>query len=61
MSIQGPGLLANARMYAVSEVARTAWQSVFEWLSDRSGVPLTVIDYPPPSPLADLWRRPNLG
>jgi ABC-type phosphate/phosphonate transport system substrate-binding protein len=48
-------------MYAVSEAARVAWQSIFEWLSDRSGVPLTVIDHPPPARLADLWRRPKLG
>jgi ABC-type phosphate/phosphonate transport system substrate-binding protein len=61
MSTQGPCLRANARMYAVSEAARNAWQSIFEWMSDRSGVPLTLIDYPPPSPLGDLWRRPNLG
>jgi ABC-type phosphate/phosphonate transport system substrate-binding protein len=56
-----PSLVANARMYAVSEPAKAAWRNIFAWLSDRSGVPLAVLDYPPPSPLADLWSRPQLG
>ena len=54
-------LLANARMYAVTKPAKAAWQSIFQWLSDRSGVLLTVIEHPPPSPLAELWAWPGLG
>jgi ABC-type phosphate/phosphonate transport system substrate-binding protein len=54
-------LVANARMYAVTEVAAAGWRSIFRWLAQRSGVELALLDHPPPAPLNDLWRRPDLG
>jgi ABC-type phosphate/phosphonate transport system substrate-binding protein len=54
-------LLTNARMYAVTEPAKAAWQSIFRWLADRSGVALAPIEHPPPAPLSELWARPGLG
>lgn len=54
-------LVANARMYAVTEKSSAAWRGIFEWLSDRSGIPLVMVDYPPPAPLEEFWRRADLG
>ncbi|WJR81291.1 PhnD/SsuA/transferrin family substrate-binding protein [Bradyrhizobium sp. NP1] len=54
-------LLANARMYAVTDEAADAWAHIFEWLSDRTGVALRLVDHPPPAKLSDLWQRPHLG
>jgi ABC-type phosphate/phosphonate transport system substrate-binding protein len=57
----GLELVANARMYAVTEAARAAWTSIFVWLSQRTGVSLRLLDHPPPRPLSELWRRDDLG
>lgn len=54
-------LVANARMYAVADVAAAGWRAIFGWLAKRSGVPLRVLDHPPPAPLSELWGRPDLG
>jgi ABC-type phosphate/phosphonate transport system substrate-binding protein len=54
-------LVANARMYAVNEAVRAAWAALFALVSQRSGVPLTVIDHAAPAPLEELWRRGDLG
>ncbi len=57
-----PGtLVACARMYCVSPPAAAAWRALLEWIADRSGVALEVIDYPPPAPLEALWSRPDVG
>jgi hypothetical protein len=54
-------LVANARMYAVDAPVEALWRRLFGWIAMRSGVPLEVIDYPPPAPLEALWRRADLG
>jgi ABC-type phosphate/phosphonate transport system substrate-binding protein len=54
-------LIANARMYAVTDASRAAWESIFAWLSTHAGVPLDLLAYPPPAPLSELWRRSDLG
>jgi ABC-type phosphate/phosphonate transport system substrate-binding protein len=54
-------LAANARMYAVTEEADHAWREIFEWLSDRTGIGLRLIDYPPPARLSALWSSSQLG
>lgn len=54
-------LIANARMYAATDVARQHWRNLFAWISERSGVPLEAIDHAAPAPLEDLWSRDDLG
>lgn len=54
-------LLANARMYAITDASIMAWRNIFAWLLERSGVPLMEVDHPPPASLDELWRRPDLG
>ena len=53
--------VANARMYSVSPGAASAWNELFEWLAQESGVDLRVIDHSFPALLSDLWSRPDLG
>jgi ABC-type phosphate/phosphonate transport system substrate-binding protein len=53
--------VANARMYAVTEVAARGWRRIFEWVAERAGVDLTPIEHSPPAPLTELWGRPDLG
>jgi ABC-type phosphate/phosphonate transport system substrate-binding protein len=48
-------------MYSVNPGAASAWKELFEWLARTSGVDLRVIDHAFPSPLAELWSRPDLG
>ena len=55
------GLIANARMYAVTPAAEAAWRTILERAAARSGVPLTYMPYPAPAPLEALWRREDLG
>ena len=52
---------ANARMYAIDDDVAAHWKRLFEWVSERAGVPLHVVDHPPPRPLHALWRRDDLG
>lgn len=51
--------VANARMYSVSPEVIDLWRELLSAIIARSGVPATVIDYPPPSPLNELWSRPD--
>jgi ABC-type phosphate/phosphonate transport system substrate-binding protein len=53
--------VTNARMYSVDGGAASAWKELFEWLARASGVDLRVIDHAFPTPLAELWSRPDLG
>jgi ABC-type phosphate/phosphonate transport system substrate-binding protein len=54
-------LVANARMYAPNRATSEAWAALFDLVSQRSGVPLTVIAHAAPAPLEELWRREDLG
>lgn len=54
-------LVANARMYGVNPEARAAWADLFAWLSQVSGVGLSVVAHAYPAPLRDLWTRPDLA
>jgi ABC-type phosphate/phosphonate transport system substrate-binding protein len=56
-----PTLVANARMYAVTPSVRDAWRTLFEWVSRRSGVPLTYVEHAAPAPLEELWSRDDLA
>ena len=54
-------LIANARMYAVTPAAETAWRDLLAHVAEMAGVPLAYEAYPAPKPLEELWRRPDLG
>lgn len=54
-------LIANARMYAVTPQVRAAWQSLFAWVADASGIPLAYVEHAAPAPLEALWAREDLG
>ncbi len=54
-------LLANARMYSISPAVAQAWRQLLEWVLRQAQLPWSVIDYPAPKPLLDLWARPDLG
>jgi ABC-type phosphate/phosphonate transport system substrate-binding protein len=54
-------MIANARMYAVTERVGAAWNALLGRVIARAGVACEVVDYAPPQPLAALWERPDLG
>lgn len=48
-------------MYAVNPAVAVAWAALFDWVSRRADVPLTVIPHAAPAPLEALWSRDDLG
>src|ERR1041384_4102814 len=54
-------LAANARMYAVTPAVKAAWQHLFAWVAQASGVPLAYLDHAAPAALETLWERGDLG
>jgi ABC-type phosphate/phosphonate transport system substrate-binding protein len=52
-------MIANARMYSVSAEAGAVWRELLLGIIAQAGVPVAVIDHPPPAPLEDLWLRPD--
>lgn len=54
-------MFANARMYALNPALAGAWRTLLEWVIARAGVEATVIDYPAPQPLAELWARADMA
>lgn len=50
-------MIANARMYSVSAEAGAVWRELLSGIIAQAGVPATVIDYPAPAPLEELWLR----
>lgn len=50
-------MIANARMYSVSPEAAALWRTLLAAIIAKTSVPATVIDYPSPAPLEDLWAR----
>jgi ABC-type phosphate/phosphonate transport system substrate-binding protein len=55
-------LVANARMYSTgANQAAEAWTTLLQWVVSRVGGEWHVLDYPPPSPLDELWARADLG
>lgn len=56
-----PGMLANARMYSVTQVSKAAWSRLFDWVFARAGVEVRQVEHDPPKLLSDLWERDDLG
>ena len=53
--------VSNARMYAVSSEAETAWKGLIAHVAEDAGTVFDYVAYPPPQPLENLWRRDDLG
>jgi hypothetical protein len=51
--------IANARMYSVSPQVAALWRALLSAIIAHAGVSASVIDHPAPTPLADLWNRPD--
>jgi ABC-type phosphate/phosphonate transport system substrate-binding protein len=48
-------------MYSVTPAAATAWRQLLDWVSAQARLPWTVLDYPAPKPLGELWARQDIG
>jgi len=48
-------------MYSWSPSLAAAWHRLLDWVSARSGVAMNVMDQADPTPLDELWQRPDLG
>ena len=53
--------IANARMYSATPAVKAAWRDVLRWVLARAALDWPVIDHDEPAPLAELWRRDDLG
>lgn len=53
--------VANARMYAVTADASSAWAELFAWVARKSSVDLETIEHPTSLPMMALWTRSDLG
>lgn len=54
-------LIACSRMYNVDPACRSAWDTIFAWVSNCAGVALDVVPHAAPAPLQDLWARDDMG
>ena len=54
-------MIANARMYAVSEPVEQAWRALLARLAERAGVAWSYVEHAPPTPISALWARPDCG
>jgi ABC-type phosphate/phosphonate transport system substrate-binding protein len=54
-------LFTNARMYSVTPAVAQAWRGLLTWVLARAALPWSVLDYPAPRPLNELWQRDDLG
>jgi ABC-type phosphate/phosphonate transport system substrate-binding protein len=54
-------VFANARMYSVTPAVAQAWRELLTWVLARAALPWSVLDYPAPRPLNELWQRDDLG
>jgi ABC-type phosphate/phosphonate transport system substrate-binding protein len=54
-------MIANARMYDVSEPVALAWRALLARLAERSGLALSYVEHAPPTPISALWARPDCG
>ena len=51
----------NARMYAVTPEVEALWRTLLGHITREAGVALTLLPYPAPQPLEELWGRGDLG
>jgi ABC-type phosphate/phosphonate transport system substrate-binding protein len=53
--------VASARMYSWSPTLTAAWRRLLDWVAERSGGALKVLELADPYPLEELWARDDLG
>src|SRR5205807_3582381 len=53
--------IVNARMYSVAPTAAANWRTVLSWVLLQAELDWPFVDVPPPTPIADLWGRGDLG
>ena len=53
--------VASARMYSWAPPITQAWRRLLEWVSNRAGVSLDVLQQADPDSLDALWAREDLG
>ena len=54
-------MIANVRMYDVSEPVSQAWRALLARLAERAGLALSYVEHAPPTPISALWARPDCG
>ena len=54
-------MIVNARMYSVTPEVADLWDSLLRVLLVRSGVSAEVIRHAPPTPIDELWERPDIA
>lgn len=54
-------MIANARMYSVDPESAALWRTLLAAVIEEAGAPITLVEHPAPTPLEELWRRPDLG
>jgi ABC-type phosphate/phosphonate transport system substrate-binding protein len=52
-------MIANARMYSITPKVAALWRALLDGVAKRSGVPVAVVDHLPPTPISELWQRPD--
>lgn len=54
-------LIANARMHIVAPPVRAAWDTMFAYIVETTKLPLETIEHAFPTPIKELWARPDMG
>lgn len=55
-------MVASAWMYSWTPSLVAAWRQLLQWVGERSGAPLDVLDpSAEPASLDELWARPDMG
>ena len=54
-------MIVNARMYSVTPELADLWDSLLRVLVARSGVSAEVFRHAPPTPIDELWERPDIA
>jgi ABC-type phosphate/phosphonate transport system substrate-binding protein len=55
------GLIANARMYAVTPAVEEGWKELLGRIFGAADLHFDYAAYPAPQPMEGLWERPDLG
>ena len=53
--------VANARMHNVAPSVRAAWDVLFQAIAKTVEIPLQIINHAFPTPIKELWERPDMG
>jgi ABC-type phosphate/phosphonate transport system substrate-binding protein len=52
-------MIANARMYSVTPHVAALWRGLLEAILSDTGVAIELVDHAPPTPISELWGRPD--